>query len=346
MAKKSSTTLLPTPGESTTTPIVRSIGDLTIADFITRMPAVLQKPHRECRVPGKQKDYDELKAEAAAFSSPSASRGRGESEDIGTDPSANDLTNFSNVPGASEALSEDGIPLRSARAAGIPEPLAPTSVTNFNGINATAWAPPDCSMAVGPSHVIVAANVSMACYTKTGSLVFNIPDLATFLGSAVPAGAKLFDPKLFYDHYAGRYVLVICAVRTSPAGSWIIIAASNTSNPSGTWTMYNLNAASSLGGVSSWADYPCVGFDSQAIYIATNQFSFETDSFQQSRLRVLKKSLIYSGAALTWVDFNDLTNNDESKAFSIQPCSHFLEEEIVKLTWLTHIFQMQTEQVN
>lgn len=318
MAKQSSKDLVPILGESNSAPIVRSIADLTVNDFIAAVPVVIEKPYRECRVPGTQKEYEALKSDAE---SPSPGvRGSGP-DSSGTDPSANDSANFTSEPEALSAPSEDGLPL--ATQMGMPEALAPSSLINFNGINATSWVPPDCTTAVGPNHVLVAVNVAMTCYTKTGSLVFTIPNLATFLGSAVPAGAKIFDPKLIYDHYAGRYVLVITAVRNSPEGSWIIIAASTTNNPSGTWTLYTLNALSSLSGVNAWADYPTVGFDSQAIYVSTNQFTFGGGAFQQSRLRILKKAQIYAAAAVTWSDYNNLTNNDGTKAFTIQPCTHF-----------------------
>ena len=48
---------------------------------------------------------------------------------------------------------------------------APTASTNSPGITATGWLPPDCTLAVGPSHVIASVNSSLAIYTKVGALL-------------------------------------------------------------------------------------------------------------------------------------------------------------------------------
>ena len=317
MAKQSSQALTPVYGESTDAPIVRSIADISPSDFM-QMPTALEKPERESRYPIPQKDFNALKAEAET--SERGALGIGNSS---TDASAMNINNQSADSSDADAHSEDGLPLAST---GAPTPMAPMAPVSFNGMNATGWTPPDCTMAVGLNHVLVSVNTGMACFTKAGVSVFNIPNLATFLGAAVPANAKIFDPKLIYDHYAGRYVLIITAVRKAPnpLGSWIIVAASNTNNPTGTWTFYTLNALTTVGGVNAWSDYPTVGFDSQAIYVSTNQFTFTGGGvFQFSRIRILKKAQIYAAAPVTWVDYNSLTNNDGSVAFTIQPCAHF-----------------------
>jgi hypothetical protein len=312
MAKQSSTVLTPTYGESMDAPLVRSIATLTAGDFLT-MPVVLEKPTRESRYPISQEAYNALKAASEQSERGDLSAGKG------TDAAAKNIGSESvNPSGSEEAQSEDGFPL--AKGSG-PVSNAPISMTSFNGMNATGWVPPDCTMAVGPNHVLISVNTGMACYTKTGAAVFNIPNLATFLGAAVPAGAKIFDPKLIYDHYAGRYVLVIAASRSAPQGSWFIVASTNTNDPTGTWTLYSLNAMTTVG-TAAWADYPTVGFDSQAIYISSNQFGF-VGGFQFSRVRILNKAQIYASAAVSWTDYNSLTNNDGSVAFTIQPCAHF-----------------------
>ena len=317
MAKQTSQALIPVHGESTDAPIVRAIADIPLSDFL-QVPLALEKPQRESRYPVPQKEFNALKADAET-----SERGALGVGNASTDTSAITINNEPADTSVEGAASEDGLPLASI---GAPLPNAPLAPLSFNGINATGWVPPDCTMAVGLNHVLISVNTGMACYTKTGAPVFNIPNLATFLGSAVPANAKIFDPKLIYDHFANRYVLIITAVRKSPnpIGSWIIVAASNTNNPTGVWTFYTLNALTSVGGTNAWSDYPTVGFDSQALYVSTNQFSFTgSGTFQFSRIRILNKAQIYAGTPVTWSDYNSLTNNDSSLAFTIQPCVHF-----------------------
>src|SRR6185503_3635712 len=45
--------------------------------------------------------------------------------------------------------------------AGGPVADAPMGATNFPGITATGWIPPDCTMATGPSHVVLSVNSSI-----------------------------------------------------------------------------------------------------------------------------------------------------------------------------------------
>ena len=53
-------------------------------------------------------------------------------------------------------------------APGLAPSAAPSGSTYFGGIPATGWLPPDCTMAVGPSHVLLSVNSSVAIYKKTG----------------------------------------------------------------------------------------------------------------------------------------------------------------------------------
>ena len=52
--------------------------------------------------------------------------------------------------------------------AGGPVAAAPIAATNFAGITATGWLPPDCTMATGPSHVVLSVNSSIAIFNKAG----------------------------------------------------------------------------------------------------------------------------------------------------------------------------------
>jgi len=50
----------------------------------------------------------------------------------------------------------------------VPDRLFPT-------IGATGWNPPDPTLAVGPNHVVVCVNMTVAFYSKTGTLQFSVP---------------------------------------------------------------------------------------------------------------------------------------------------------------------------
>ncbi len=206
-----------------------------------------------------------------------------------------------------------------------PAAAAPSTTASFQGIPATGWRPSDTSIAVGQNNVLLAVNTDLAGYSKAGALQFRWNNMTALFKNVLLAlpGASIFDPGIFYDHYANRYVVVVAARRQSPAGSWLLIGVSQTGNPGGTYWIWALDAR--LDGsnpTNNWSDYPKVGFDTQAVYIATNQFQIG-GGFQYAKFRILNKSELYQGAALHWYDFWNLKNPNGSGAFTVQPASHF-----------------------
>jgi hypothetical protein len=200
--------------------------------------------------------------------------------------------------------------------------LAPAILTSFQSIQQTAFRPPDCTIAVGPSDVMVAVNTRMAVYSKTGTLRLTWEFDAMFR-PVLPAGARLFDPVLAYDHYFNRWMVVLVATRGNPQGAWFLVAVSQTSNPVGAYWIWALDAT--LDGSTpsnNWADYPHLGFDFQAIYITANMFRFG-GNFSYVKLRILNKNQLYSGGAAGWYDFWNLRNPDGSLSFTVQPSVHF-----------------------
>jgi hypothetical protein len=204
--------------------------------------------------------------------------------------------------------------------------LAPSMTANFAGIPQTQFQPPDCTIGVGPQHVLASVNADLACYSKAGAQLFRVALTAFF--NPVLQGAVIFDPRVAYDHYAGRYIVVATARINNPAASFHVVAVSQTASPLGGYWMWALNArldGSNL--TNNWADYPMLGFDTQAIYISSNMFAFN-GGFQYAKLRILNKAELYAGGigpshTVRWYDFWGLRNVDNSLAFTVQPAVHF-----------------------
>ncbi len=122
------------------------------------------------------------------------------------------------------------------------EPVAaPSGSVNFAGITATGWLPPDCTLAVGPQHVLASVNSSLALYNKAGGAALMQKTLTQWFSNVVQ-GMTIFDPKALYDQHAGRWVLLAVAVLNNPKKAVYLLSVSNTSNPQGTWRNYSLNA--------------------------------------------------------------------------------------------------------
>jgi hypothetical protein len=209
-----------------------------------------------------------------------------------------------------------------ALAPGLEPVAAPTGSTNFAGIPMTGWIPPDCTMAVGPSHVLLSVNSSLAIYDKNGTVAMPARTLTQWFANVV-TGMTIFDPKALYDQYAGRWVLVAVAVQNTPKASLHLLSVSQTANPLGPWRNYKFNAMlDGTTATNNWADYPSLGVDNLALYITTNMFAFG-GNFQYAKIRVIPKAGPYSGGTAPYHDFVGLKNADNTMAFTIQPCHTF-----------------------
>lgn len=207
-------------------------------------------------------------------------------------------------------------PVLATAALAAPPAAAPVALGNFAGISATGSVPPDCAMAAGPNHVLVAVNSTAAVYTKSGVKKFQRTLTQWF--SNVMTNVFIFDPKVLYDQFAARWVLLAMALPLAPSqtGSWFLLSISKSSDPLGAWWNYAINA--SLDG-GTWADFPGLGVDALNLYLTANMFEFDGD-FAYAYIRVVNKLLPYNGGQPVWVDYPNLKNADGSLAFTVQPC--------------------------
>jgi len=191
---------------------------------------------------------------------------------------------------------------------------------NFQGISQTNYAPPDPVIAVGTNNVLEAVNTSFAVFNKSGSKISQT-DFAVFFGS-LANNVNLTDPKVIYDQYSQRFVMLLLGYNTSK--SVYLIAVSQTSDPTGSWYKYSSDA--SLDGSNSTtngADYPGLGYDNEAIYVTSNQYSnYLSGYFKYAKIRIFNKSQLYSGQSLTYNDFVNMSDN-YGTVFTIKPAHHF-----------------------
>ncbi|MCX8010949.1 MAG: hypothetical protein N3A61_07340, partial [Ignavibacteria bacterium] len=153
-----------------------------------------------------------------------------------------------------------------------------TLLINFQGFpDQGIFIPPDPIIAVGPTHIIAMVNSRFGIWTKGGSVEKVIDAEAWF--NNVYTNSDCFDPKVIYDHYAKRWVMVWLQSSTSTpnTNSNFLISVSDDSIPTGLW--YNYRMPSTTNGnnpANNWADYQGVGYDQNAIYITSNQFQTNT----------------------------------------------------------------------
>ena len=187
-------------------------------------------------------------------------------------------------------------------------PAVPGLDSTFAGVNFDSnitpnggfvFIPPDPIAAAGPTHVVSVVNCLIEWRLKTGA-AGTIQSLQGFFTSLTPVNA-LFDPKVIYDQYNSRFV-VVALERVDSGGtetSRILVAVSKTSDPTAGWWFTAINSKISMGGLNRWADYPGLAVDDKAIYITNNMFAFSAGGggFGGVRFWIINKTPFYTGGA-------------------------------------------------
>jgi hypothetical protein len=155
----------------------------------------------------------------------------------------------------------------------------PVSIAPIDTFQSSATAgtiiPPDTHGAVDSQYCVTAINTAIHIQTRGGSNVSSV-SLDGFWSSVLPAGTGSFDPRVHYDEFNKRWILVTDAVQATTSGtsttyskSTILIAVSATNDPTGTWHMYAISVDPSN---SSWMDFPNVGYNNRWIMVTGNMF--------------------------------------------------------------------------
>ena len=151
-----------------------------------------------------------------------------------------------------------------------PEVISGNLVASFEGppdipdIFGFSSVPPDPITAAGPNHLIGAVNTSFEIFNKSGDMQERVDPTAWFEnvlpGLGGPQDSPLgraFDPKVIYDHFEDRWVLVYLAIDRNPTTqSWILVSVSDDADPHGNWCNWALRAdVNGSTPASNWSDY-------------------------------------------------------------------------------------------
>jgi hypothetical protein len=206
-------------------------------------------------------------------------------------------------------------------------PLNSTFITGFLGFgfddNATESGnyniPPDPMGAAGTDRVIAVVNTMIEARSKSGTLLWR-DSLRDFFNTTGPQGlgTGTFDPKVIWDHYENRFVVVTLEKTDTAFGgasnaSRIWLAVSKTATPatatSADWYYHTINSMINISALDRWADYPGFAVDEEAVYITNNMFAFNAGGggFGGVRLWIVNKGVsggFYGGGAASWNVYN------------------------------------------
>jgi hypothetical protein len=174
-------------------------------------------------------------------------------------------------------------------------------------VNCGNVTPADQAIAVGDTSVGVlqAINVCIDVYNKSGNLQAGYPkSFTSFVG--LPAGTPTTDPRAIYDWINHRYIVTFIQFDpnfASASSYWIAVSTGD--DPAGGYCVTNLGVQSvaASGGVFPLPDFPRLGQDRQAIYLASNIFN---PDFKWEEILVLPKTALYACTGFSFSFFFNL----------------------------------------
>ncbi len=187
--------------------------------------------------------------------------------------------------------------------------VSPMPDTTFAGISDNGNSiPPDVNGAAGPNHVMVTLNTQVRIQDRQGNDLFTT-SLSTWW-SSLPGYGSTFDPKIVYDPYENRWIMVT-ASSSSPQDSKLFIGVSVTDDPSGEWHMYWIDPDESN---VTWFDYPNLGFNKKWIAVGGNMFGGDF----YSTVFTFDKMAMYNGD-----EQPGFTRFSTTQAFTLVPSSTY-----------------------
>lgn len=191
---------------------------------------------------------------------------------------------------------------------------SPGPINNFNGLNDNSTSiPPDVNGAVGPNHIMVTLNTQVRIMDRNGVAISTV-SLNSFW-SPLGGLTSTYDPKILYDHVAGRWLFCSSANPQSNTSS-TLLAVSKSSDPTQGWNMYKVDVDATD---TKWVDYPSIGFNDRWITVQMNLFSMPNSTATSHQIYAWDKSDVYNNGTGVYTKF-EITN--ESTAI-VCPSIHY-----------------------
>src|SRR6267142_183240 len=151
---------------------------------------------------------------------------------------------------------------------------SPTPASSFSALDDSYLFvnPPDPAGAVGPNHILTAANSQLRVQDRQGNNLVTM-DLDTFWTPVGFPGAVM--PKIIYNPYDNRWI--VAAVSAPPPAQFtnffffssVLLAVSETSDPSGNWIMFRQIVDDTR---ALFFAEPTIGFNKNWIVISVNAY--------------------------------------------------------------------------
>jgi hypothetical protein len=205
----------------------------------------------------------------------------------------------------------------------------PIELGSFQGIpdNNSSF-PPDPHAAAGPNHIISCVNTRFRISDKAGNTLKTIT-ASTWFGSTL-SGAGPFDPQIMYDRHHDRWIMLWDHLDLGSSTAYFLISVSDDDDPLGVW--YNWALPAHVNGSTAsgtWGDYPQMGYDGEAIYIVSREFSFATGFWVGPKLRIVGTDQLFQNDAgpVTWTDLWSISYPGQGLHDGLRPSIVFTDPD-------------------
>ncbi len=170
-------------------------------------------------------------------------------------------------------------------------PVSPSPDTTFQStLDNGTTIPPDTHGAIDSTYCVTTVNSAVRIQTRSGTSISQV-SLDAFW-SPVLAGGGSFDPRIHYDPYTNRWIMVAVSGAQSSTSS-VLLAVSKTGNPTGDWWQYKITAYSAG---DYWLDFPNIGINNKWITVSGVLFQNSGSGYGGCKTFVFNKSNVLSGA--------------------------------------------------
>src|SRR5262249_14144245 len=122
--------------------------------------------------------------------------------------------------------------------------------------------------------------------------------------------SNVFDPRVQYDPYSSRWIMV-ALTDFRLATSSLLIGVSQTADPTGNWNLYDIDFDPNN---VAFGDYPNVGFNRNWIMVTANTYRISDKGFIASNIYVFNKASLFAGSGSPHALFQDASGNSQTPA--------------------------------
>lgn len=196
---------------------------------------------------------------------------------------------------------------------------------SFTANNLDVYTPGDNTMGISNGGFIVSAdNYTIDYYTDAPDTLKQFQQHHTFYGDSALKGVP-FDPRVMYDRYSNRFIVVMMAYADS-MNDFLLISFSRDEDPRNGWNHYRLRSDSLED--QQWFDYVNIAVNKDELFITGNLLGDSAGSgITGNKVFQIRKAEGFQGAALKWREWKNTLDFEGDMAYSLVPLGHGMLSE-------------------